>query len=236
MSYPARAEGLVNSIIHQNEAGHLWIQYLLLNIVTVSLNSNIPPFEWEHISLPHKILLTVLWATSSLQFLLPHHWHNVCHLNLLSWGQRDDSWKVLNLMSMEDVVKLTTWKRQLYPLSWCLCSWALSRRRWTLSIGKLGLTSEYHLFGPIKDYASDEGVKTAETKWLKEQSTEFYEAGIHALIQRRNVDYIEKWGWDPHRTSFIMMRDTCSCVFNHSCIKEKGITFWFTLIVSSISI
>ena len=41
-------------------------------------------------------------------------------------------------------------------------------------------------------------MKTALKKWLIEQSTEFYEAGIHALIQRwnidieRNSDYVEK--------------------------------------------
>ena len=34
-------------------------------------------------------------------------------------------------------------------------------------------------------YASDEEVKTAVmSKWLKEQSPEFYEAGIHVHIQR----------------------------------------------------
>ena len=49
-----------------------------------------------------------------------------------------------------------------------------------------------------KHYASDEEVKTAELKWLKEQSKEFYEAEIHALIRRwniaigRNRDYVEK--------------------------------------------
>ena len=49
-----------------------------------------------------------------------------------------------------------------------------------------------------KHYASDEEVKTAVKKLLKEQSTEFYEAGIHALIQgwkiaiERNGDYVEK--------------------------------------------
>ena len=49
-----------------------------------------------------------------------------------------------------------------------------------------------------KHYASDEEMKTAVIKWLKEQSTEFYETGIHALIQRwniaieRNGDYVEK--------------------------------------------
>ena len=30
-------------IIHQNEAGLLWITSLLFNIVTISLNSNVPP-------------------------------------------------------------------------------------------------------------------------------------------------------------------------------------------------
>ena len=49
-----------------------------------------------------------------------------------------------------------------------------------------------------KHCASDEEVKTAVKKWLKEQSTEFYEAGIHALTRRwniaseRNGDYVEK--------------------------------------------
>ena len=64
--------------------------------------------------------------------------------------------------------------------------------------------SDYHLFGPMKEglrgkhYASDEKVKTGVMKWLKEQSTECYEAGIHTLIQRwniaikRNGDYVEK--------------------------------------------
>ena len=64
--------------------------------------------------------------------------------------------------------------------------------------------SDYHLFGPMKEglrgkhYPSDEEVKSAVKKWLKEQSREFYEAGIHALIRRwniaveRNGDYVEK--------------------------------------------
>ena len=38
-----------------------------------------------------------------------------------------------------------------------------------------------------KYYASDKKVKTAVMKWLKEQSTEFYEAELHALIQRGNI-------------------------------------------------
>ena len=49
-----------------------------------------------------------------------------------------------------------------------------------------------------KHYSSDEEVKSVVKKWLKEQSTEFYGAGIHALIQRwniaieRNGDYVEE--------------------------------------------
>ena len=36
----------------------------------------------------------------------------------------------------------------------------------------------------VKHYASDEEIKTAENKRLKEKSIEFYKAGIHALIWR----------------------------------------------------
>ncbi|KAF5400615.1 Histone-lysine N-methyltransferase SETMAR [Paragonimus heterotremus] len=64
--------------------------------------------------------------------------------------------------------------------------------------------SDYHLFDPMKEglrgkqYSSDGEVKTTVKKWLKEQTQKFYEAGIHALIQRwnvaieRNGDYVEK--------------------------------------------
>ena len=49
-----------------------------------------------------------------------------------------------------------------------------------------------------KHYSSDEEVKSVVKKWLKVQSTEFYGAGIGALIQtwniaiERNGDYVEK--------------------------------------------
>ena len=59
-------------------------------------------------SLHRKILLTVLWTTSSLQISLPRHLSNVCLLNLFSWGKNDDSLKVLNFVSIEDVIKLST--------------------------------------------------------------------------------------------------------------------------------
>ena len=62
----------------------------------------------------------------------------------------------------------------------------------------------YHLYSLMKEglkgkhCASDEEVKTAVMKWLKELSTEFYEACIHALIRswnipfERNSNYVEK--------------------------------------------
>ena len=61
---------------------------------------------------------------------------------------------------------------------------------------------DYHLFDPMKEglrdkhYASDEEVKIAVMKWLKEQSTRFYGTDIHALSRRwditikRNSDYV----------------------------------------------
>ena len=58
--------------------------------------------------------------------------------------------------------------------------------------------SDYHLFGPMKKglsdkhYVSDEEVKTAVMKWLKEQAIEFYETGTHDLIRRCNSDFVEK--------------------------------------------
>ena len=91
-------------------------------MVTVSLNKQCSTFEWEHVSMSRKILLTVLWATSTLQFSLPRHWHNVFLLNPLSRIQRNDSLQILNLVrSKEDMVKLYTRMTQSSPLSWCLC-------------------------------------------------------------------------------------------------------------------
>ena len=94
---------------------------------------------------------------------------------------------------------------------------------------------DYHLFGSMKEglrskhYASDGEVKTAVMKWFKEQSTEVYEAELHALIRRWNTarhgDYVEKWGCDILRTSFILMYDTCSSVGNYPRTKDKSISF-----------
>ena len=119
--------------------------------------------------------------------------------------------------------------------------WALSRRRKTLSIGKLSLTSDYHLFslrkGGLRDkhYVRDEKVKTTVLKRIKERSTEFYVAEILVLIWWENIaierNGVEKYGWDPQRTRFILMYTTCSCVSNYSCTIGKSITFWRTLVL-----
>ena len=47
---------------------------------------------------------------------------------------------------------------------------------------------------------------------------------------KRNDDYVEKKGYDPQRTSFVLTYDTYSCVGNYPCTKEKSITFQFTLV------
>ena len=117
---------------------------------------------------------------------------------------------------MEEAVKLSTQMRWLSPLSWCLCGRALSCKERTSSIGKLGFTSNYNLFGPMKErlkdkhYPSDEKIKTAMIKWLKERPAEFYESVIYALIRKGKIPikingvYVEKKGCDQEMTSFIL--------------------------------
>ena len=85
-----------------------------------------------------------------------------------------------------------------------VCDQALSCRKRKSLIEKHLALSDYHGFGPLREglrgkhYACDGEVKTSVMKWLKEQSTEFYEAGIYALIHRwnitieRNGDIVEK--------------------------------------------
>ena len=115
------SKGIITYIIHQNEVGPQWIISLLLNIVTISLNSNVLPLNESMYPCLVKFFLIVLWAISSLQFSLPHHWHNVCLLKPLSWGWRDNSLRVLNLVSMADAVKFFTQMKWLSPSSGCLC-------------------------------------------------------------------------------------------------------------------
>ena len=94
-------------------------------------------FEWEHLSLPRKILLTVLWATLSLQILLIRHWHNIFLLNTFSWDRWGDSVKLQHL----DAIKLSSRIVSIVSLVLMLvCSWAESFRNWSLSTGNLVIT------------------------------------------------------------------------------------------------
>ena len=107
--------------------------------------------------------------------------------------------------------------------------------------------SDCHLFGPMKKYlsgkryANDEEVKTAVMrKWLKEQSKEFFRDRDTCSHSRVEHCYWEKqwqcwevWMWSTFLYKIyvhILMYDTCLSVGNYSCAKEKGITFWLTLV------
>ena len=108
-------------IIYQNETGSLWITSLLLNRVIISLNSNIPPSKKSLYPCFVKKFLLFFGQLHrrSFHFFFTSIMFN--SKNPLSWGWRDDSLKVLNMVIMEDVVKLSTRMRRLSPLSWCLC-------------------------------------------------------------------------------------------------------------------
>ena len=77
-------------------------------------------FEWEHVSLPRIVLLTVLSATSTLvfssssvalclplkpSFIRPKRW--------LTEGAKSDEY--------EGYSKVVPWMSPVSPLSWCLC-------------------------------------------------------------------------------------------------------------------
>ena len=64
--------------------------------------------------------------------------------------------------------------------------------------------SDFHLFGPLKEdlrghhFEDTETLKRAVRQWFRKKDTNFYRAGIHALVRRwtktvtNNGDYIEK--------------------------------------------
>ena len=105
-------------IIHQNKAGPLWITSLLLNTVTISLNSNVPPLN-ESL---YPSLVKFCW----LFFKWIHHWSfhflttNVCHLNPLSWGWRDESGHAKS-GEYEGCGKVVYLNEAIVSLSWWLC-------------------------------------------------------------------------------------------------------------------
>ena len=148
--------------MHKNAAWLLWITSLLLNIVTLSFNNNVPP---------------------SNESMYP----------CLSWRPWDDRLKVVTLVN-----------RLCPPSAWQCKPYTSTRKKETIfwfSWTTLPhppyspdlVPTDYYFFSPMKEglwgkyYASDEQVKTAAMKSLKEQSTEFYSTETHPLIQRWNI-------------------------------------------------
>ena len=84
-------------IIHQNKAGPLWITSLLLNIVIVSLNSNVPPSNESMYLYVVKFCWLFFEPLHRCSFHFLVNWHNVCFFSFLAWNRKDDSLKVLNL-------------------------------------------------------------------------------------------------------------------------------------------
>jgi histone-lysine N-methyltransferase SETMAR len=58
--------------------------------------------------------------------------------------------------------------------------------------------SDYHVFGPLKKFSTDDDIKEAVHRWLRSQSEEFFSRGIQALVKswhtciERGGDYVEK--------------------------------------------
>jgi histone-lysine N-methyltransferase SETMAR len=58
--------------------------------------------------------------------------------------------------------------------------------------------SDYHVFGPLKKFSTDDETKEAVHRWLRSQSKEFFSRGIQALVKRwhtcieRGGDCVEK--------------------------------------------
>ena len=179
-----------------------------------------------------KILLTVHVITSSLQFSLPLNWNNVCLSSPLSWVRKDDRQKMLNLVSMEDAVKLSIRMRWLSPLPWCLCIVSTVMQKMSIinwhdrnhssascAEPRLGLNVCIRIYC----FSSRQEINQ------KEQFPRILQ-GKYKLENR----LWEKW-WLFHevgiwsRTRFILIYDTYFCVCNNFCTK-KVITFWLILV------
>jgi hypothetical protein len=58
--------------------------------------------------------------------------------------------------------------------------------------------SDYHVFGPLKKFSTDDETKGAVHRWLRSQSEESFSRGIQALVKRWHTciesggDYVEK--------------------------------------------
>ena len=187
-------------------------------------------FEWEHVFQPRKILLTVLFVTSSLQFSLPRHWHNVYSLNPLSW--RGDNLQALNLVSKEDARNCPPKWGDCFPCSDnCLWSSIVMRKNFVdwQNLAPAG----YHLFGLMKEglrgkHTSNEEVKTAVIKWLKKKTVKRILRGWNTYSHSKVEHCYWEKRWLMRSRDVIQRRPVSfwySCVGNYSCTTEKSIAF-----------
>ena len=96
----------------------------------------------------------------------------------------------IHLVSIKYVVKLSTQMSNCLPCPDVCMLLSIVMQKKDIIDWQNFVPSHNHLFSSMKEglrgkrYVSDEEVKSAVMKWLKEQSAEFYKAGIHTLIQR----------------------------------------------------
>ena len=153
---------------------------------------------------------------ASQQFPLPRHSHNFSSLKTLSWGQRADNLKVLNLVSMEDAVKLATWMKRFSPLSWRFCTVEYCHaERWHYRVVRFSVFSQL-TFRPHErrfkrlSLCQWRRSENYSVKWLKETVNRIL---LRSLIRRCKLRLREMQTL-LRRTSFILIYDTCSCVGN----------------------
>ena len=158
-------------IIHQNEAGSLWIISLLLNIVTISFNSNVPPLNESM----YLCLIKFCWLFFVVDFLPRGETINseayietLTRLRAKIQGVRPNL-SIKNVLFLHDNARPSTNIRTRETIA--LFGWTtLPHPPYSPDLAP----SDYHLFSPIKGlrskhYASEKEVKTAVLKWLKEQ-------------------------------------------------------------------
>ena len=178
-------------IIHQNEVSPLWITSLLLNLVTISLNSNVPPSNESM----YPCFVTFCWL-----FFEPLH-HGSFHflVNGLMFAflfvfMRAKKWLSEGAKS-GDAVKSSTQMKWLSPLSLYLWS-SLVMPKEDIIDWQVGFHSSDSYSEPCQ--ALNVGIWVyCFSSWQeinqKEQSTEFYEGRINILIRMWNIA-IERYG------------------------------------------
>ena len=159
-----------------------------------------------------------LFFESSLQFSHPRLWHNVCFFNPISMNRRDNSLEGLNLVSMEDAVKLSRcfcvvehchaeehYRLASFSVSKLSSLWLLEKRfkRQTLCQGR------------------GSGSKNNQQKFTRQGYLLSFEGGT--LLLRETVTMLSSRNV-IHRGPALFWYMIQIPVGYYSCTKEKGIT------------